>query len=122
MSKGFNPRAKKEQRKVYLTDTHNVFKLEQFDSIHWLVTNLELQDRDFLPASMNLDELIKRSIELSVGVGKPTCQCWVEINTDIDLTIGLTVIASLSHHPAQAFTKGIPKMTIEKVIGQFNKH
>ena len=107
-------------KKAYLTDTYNLFRIEEQDGRTWLITNLTLETKGFKQLPTDLPEVIDQILSMNRGVPNPTKSCWVLINGKCNE--GDIVLGKLSHHPAKSTQKGFPRLNIEKHITQLSSN
>ena len=103
-------------KKAYLTDTYNLFRIEEQDGRTWLITNLTLETKGFKELPTDWSEVLDQILSMNKGVANPTKSCWVLINGQCNE--GDIVLGKLSHHPAKSTQKGFPTLNIERYITQ----
>ena len=121
-------------KKAYLTDTYNLFRIEEQDGRTWLITNLTLETKGFKELPTDWSELTEQILSMNRGVSSPTKSCWVLVNGQCNVrgaivahaarlpcrasSMGDIVLGKLSNHPAKSTQKGFPTLNIERYITQ----
>ena len=112
-------------KKAYLTDTYNLFRIEEQDGRTWLITNLTLETKGFKELPTDWSALTDQILSMNRGVSSPTKSCWVLVNGQCSVrgasrasSMGDIVLGKLSHHPAKSTQKGFPTLNIERYITQ----
>ncbi|MBW4597665.1 MAG: hypothetical protein KME46_33375 [Brasilonema angustatum HA4187-MV1] len=102
-----------EHTKTSLTDTHNVFRIDELDDNTVLISNLELEKRGFKEAPKDYSEIEEQLLLMTLGLERPSKQCWVKLNKPI--AVNKKVVGTLSHHP-NLTNLGLPTLTVERLL------